>query len=300
MELRPFGRTDMRTSALGYGSSEIGYAATDQQIVNRILNEALDHGLNVIDTAECYVEAEALIGNAIGHRRQEFFLFTKCGHSFGQETGLPDWHPDLITASIENSLRRLKTDRLDLIQLHSCERNILESGGVVERLQRAKSEGKVRYIGYSGDGPDAHYAIQMDVFDSLQTSINIADQQAISLLLPVCIEKQLGVIAKRPLANVAWENGHLPPNRNYGRPYWERLKKLDYPFLAKPLSEAVDISLRFTLSQIGVCTAIVGNSTPDRWTENASSVAHGKLSVEDLRAIRERWQEVGSSWPGLT
>src|SRR5688572_26229809 len=94
MEQRRLGRTDMAVSALGFGGSEIGYESASQTAVTRLLNAALDAGLNVIDTAECYVDSEALIGTAVGERRRDFFLFTKCGHARGFGAG--DWRPSSL------------------------------------------------------------------------------------------------------------------------------------------------------------------------------------------------------------
>ncbi len=296
-----FGKTDMQTSLLGFGTSEIGFSQTDQAIVDRLLNEALDKGLNVIDTAECYMEAESAVGNAVSHRRGDYHLFTKCGHSYGVESGLPDWHPDLITGSIDHSLQRLKTDHVDLMQLHTCSKEVLAQGDVVDRLVRAREQGKTRYIGYSGDSADASFALSMGVFDSLQTSINIADQECIDLLLPECVKQGIGLIAKRPVANVAWINGSEPPLHRYANGYWERLNLLRFSFLDLPFSESIEMALRFTISQPGVCTAIVGTTNPDRWAANAGAVEKGPLGAEDLGEIRARWLDVAQAdWVGLT
>src|SRR5262249_35687195 len=83
MERRRLGQTDMVVSVLGFGGSEIGYDGVAPRTVARLLNSGLDAGLNVVDTAECYVDSESLIGQAVGARRREFYLFTKCGHPRG-------------------------------------------------------------------------------------------------------------------------------------------------------------------------------------------------------------------------
>ena len=108
----------MEVSVLGFGGSEIGYQQVAPERVERLLGSALDAGLNVIDTAECYLESEELIGRAVSHRRGDYYLFTKCGHAAGFD--LPDWDAHLLAESIDRSLQRLKTDYLALIQLHSC------------------------------------------------------------------------------------------------------------------------------------------------------------------------------------
>src|SRR2546425_4828162 len=150
MEKRRLGKTDMDVTVIGFGGSEIGYEETSQETVADLLNSALDAGLNVIDTAECYRGSEEMIGQAISHRRAEFFLFTKCGHPHGMESGA-NWSKDSILKSIERSLGRLKTYGVDLVQLHSCSELTLRKGEVIEALQTARERGYTRYIGYSGD-----------------------------------------------------------------------------------------------------------------------------------------------------
>src|SRR5205085_6967497 len=118
MEKRQLGKTDMKVSVLGFGGAEIGFEQAAPETVAQLLASALDAGLNVIDTAECYVNSEEMIGQAVAGRRKDYYLFTKCGHPEGM--GSEDWRPESLLRSIERSLKRLRTDRLDLIQLHSC------------------------------------------------------------------------------------------------------------------------------------------------------------------------------------
>ena len=289
MEKRRLGKTDMDVSVLGFGGSEIGYEHASPETVAELLNSALDAGLNVIDTAECYYNSEELIGQTVSDRRKEFYLFTKCGHPHGMESGA-NWSKDSILKNIERSLERLKTDRLDLVQLHSCSESTLRKGEVIDALQTARERGHTRYIGYSGDSRAAHFAVECGTFDTLQTSISIADQEAIDLTLPLAREKQMGVIAKRPIANAAWKTGHRPID-SYHHEYWERLRKLNYDFLDHDLGKSISIALRFTLSVPGVHIAIVGTKKPERWEQNAKFLEEGPLDEPTFRNIRERWEE---------
>jgi aryl-alcohol dehydrogenase-like predicted oxidoreductase len=299
MERRKLGKTDMDVSVLGFGGSEIGYERASSATVKKLLNQALDAGLNVIDTAECYVTSEELIGAAVGARRGDFYLFTKCGHERGWDQ--PDWRPESLMRSIERSLKRLKTDYVDLVQLHSCSETELREGGVIDALKRARERGYTRYIGYSGDSAAALYAVECDDFDTLQTSVNIADQEALDLFLSLAHKNGIGVIAKRPLANIAWHNGARPPDDFYGRAYWERLQELKYPFLEGDLKVTVAAALRFTLNVPGVHTAIVGTAKPGRFSENAAATAAGPLPKDAFDKIRARWREVAqASWTGQT
>jgi len=286
----------MVASILGFGGSEIGYQQVGARTVARLLGTALDAGLNVIDTAECYEDSEALIGRALGARRRACYLFTKCGHSRGGGRG--EWRPAALLASIERSLRRLETDYLDLIQLHSCSLAELRWGDAIAALEQARTRGWARYIGYSGDGEAARYAVECGRFDTLQTSVSLADQEAIELTLPRARARRMGVIAKRPLANVAWRHARKPAEPYY-QDYWTRLRALDYPFLRGAPDAAVATALRFTLSVPGVHTAIVGTTKPERWQQNAALLGAGALPARELERIRARWREVAEpSWAG--
>ena len=293
---RKFGKTDMQVSVLGFGGAEIGFHQVPPEQVARLLDQALDDGLNVIDTAECYLQSEELIGQAVSHRRQDFYLFTKCGHPEGMEN--EDWSFASLLKSIERSLKRLRTDHLDLIQLHSCSLEELKKGEVLRALEEARRKGYARYLGYSGDSQAARFAVESGRFDTLQTSVSIADQESLELTLPLARERGLGVISKRPIANAAWRTGKKPENA-YHHAYWERLRKLDYPFLRDGLQQSVATALRFTYSIAGIHTMIVGSTQPGRWKENAALLALGPLPDSEFQAIRRRWKEVAdASWAG--
>ncbi len=294
MEKRPFGKTGLSVSALGFGAAELGYAGAEGSLFKEVLFGALDAGLNTIDTAECYGTSEERLGEVLGKRRKDLLLFTKCGHANGYAD--PDWNDvGRLEKSLERSLKRLRTDAVDLFQLHSCSKEALERGEVVEFMKRAKKAGKTRFIGYSGDDEAALFAVKSGVFDALQTSVNLADQDVLGEILPEAKKRGMGVIAKRPIGNAAWRHSDRPSE--YHAPYWERFKKLKYDFLEKP--EAAETALRFTLSSPGVCTAIVGTTKPGRWQENAKSVAKGPLDKKAYDAIRRRWEETAeANWIG--
>ena len=304
MEKRRLGQTDMEVSVLGFGGAEVGYENVAIKTVETLLAGALDAGLNVIDTAECYDSSEELIGQAVGHRRKDFYLFTKCGHPNGVENAA-NWSPKSILESIGRSLQRLRTDHLDIVQLHSCSESVLRNGDAIAALQTARDRGYTRYIGYSGDSAAARYAIECGAFDTLQTSVNIADQEAIELTLPLAREQKLGVIAKRPIANAAWKTGHKPIP-SYQHEYWQRLATLKYDFIENiqgpaNLPASISIALRFTLSVPGLHTAIIGTTKPKRWEENARLLKEGPLSKSQFQAIRDRWEEVAAPvWVGQT
>jgi aryl-alcohol dehydrogenase-like predicted oxidoreductase len=318
MGMRPFGSTGVQVSALGFGAAEIGSENVVDQTVDTILGMALDMGVTVIDTAAMYLDSEEKIGRSLRGRRNQFLLFTKCGRCLpprhnllglgvrahrklrrsirgvDEETSL-DWYPRVLEWNIEQSLRKLKTEWIDLIQLHSCSEEILRRGEVVEVLRRARKAGKVRYIGYSGDGPAALYAIRCGQFDALQISINIADQEALDLAVPLARQNGMGVIAKRPIANALWR-GHRPENRDL-HCYWDRLQELRYDFLQD--RRAFEIAVRFTLSVSGAHTMIVGTTNPAHFRQNVEFIAAGALDEDQFDAIRTRWKQVARpDWVG--
>ena len=140
MEMRELGRTGMKVSALGLGLAEIprhDYATSDVEAAGRVLNNALDNGINFLDTAACYGETEEMMGRTVSGRRSEYYLATKAGHVTGDATGEP-WTAAVIEESIDRSLSRLRTDYVDLVQIHTCPMEELEKGEVIEAWSRAR------------------------------------------------------------------------------------------------------------------------------------------------------------------
>ncbi len=284
---------------MGFGGAEIGFNPEQtQSAVDLLLNSAIDAGLNVIDTAAAYGDSEKMIGKAISHRRKELVLMTKCG-ALDFFTRF-DWSKRGVQETITQSLRNLRTDYLDVVFLHSCSVEILRQADCIEGLIRAVEKGYTRYTGYSGDNEAAKYAIELDFFDCLQTSVSIADQIGIETVIPLASSRNIGVVVKRPIANVAWRHKEKPED-SYHHEYWERLQKLRYDFLNKSLEESVAIALRFTMTVPGVSTVIVGTTKSHHLLENIKYIREGELSQEEYQAIRERWQEVADeTWIQMT
>jgi aryl-alcohol dehydrogenase-like predicted oxidoreductase len=291
MEHRTLGKTGLQVSRLGFGGARIGFEEVSAEQVGELLNALLDRGITFIDTAACYNNSEELIGQAIGHRRGEYVLATKCGHLTGGATGV-EWSRQVIEESIDRSLRRLRTDHLDLVQLHSCSAQVLVEGEAVQAVQRAKESGKTRYIGYSGDGEDALEAMRLGVFDTLQTSFNVVDQQALEEVLPRAQEAGLGLIAKRPIANGAL--GKKAPPYEYAKTYWQRSQALRLP--AQASFDPLELSLRFTLSHESIDTAIVGTTNPLHLARNVAWAGAGPLPAPVLEDLHAQFRSLGQEW----
>jgi aryl-alcohol dehydrogenase-like predicted oxidoreductase len=313
MEQRTFGRTGLKVSVLGFGAAPIGFLATDRQRTADILNFLLDHGVNLIDTAASYKNSEEVIGDAIGKRRDQFVLVSKCGQKVDGVDG-DDWSPDLIARTVDRSLRRLKTDHLDVMLLHSCSLEVLERGDAVAALANARDAGKIRFAGYSGDNDAVAYAATLGDIAVIETSISIADQANITRVLPIARQHNVGVIAKRPIANAAWKAPESQPGmyKDYASAYTDRLKKMnitpaDVGFTGNgassdPETAWPELALRFTLSFPEVHTAIIGTTTPANAQRNIDYANNGRLPadvVEKIRAAFHHADPVGA-WPGLT
>lgn len=306
MQKNPFGSTGFSITPLGFGGAPVGYLKTEQDRVTRILNLMLDAGVNLIDTAASYPGSEKAIATAVGHRRKEFVLVSKCGGKLPDVSGTP-WSAQLITATIERALRNLQTDHLDVMLLHSCDEQVLRQGDAIAALVAARDAGKIRFAGYSGDNAAAAYAAGLADIAVIETSINIVDQANIDLVLPIAAQNQKGVLAKRPIANAAWKD--LEDQRglykSYVKTYHDRLTKMPLKPAKLGFSGPTgwsELALRFTLSQPGVDCAIIGTTNPDNAYTNIAAAEKGPLPPEVVDQIRAAFRKADPSgaWAGQT
>jgi aryl-alcohol dehydrogenase-like predicted oxidoreductase len=200
----------------------------------------------------------------------------------------------MITAGVEAALDRLRTDRIDVVHLHSCPLAVLERGEVVTALQAAVAAGKVRVAAYSGDNAPLEWTIASGAFGSVETSVNLVDQWAIDRSLPAAAERGLGVIAKRPAANAPWRFAERPAAEDVGL-YWERWRALG---LDPGPYDWTELALRFTAYQEGVHCAIVGTSRLEHLRRNVEEVEKGPLPAETVAAIRAAFRAHGAGWEG--
>jgi aryl-alcohol dehydrogenase-like predicted oxidoreductase len=308
MELREFGKTGLKLSALGFGGAPVGYLETDRRQVTKILNTLLDRGVNLIDTAASYRGSEEAIGEAIGHRREDYVLVSKCGQAFDDIEGAA-WSALAIEQTLDRALRRLKTDHIDVMLLHSCNLEILSKGEALGALVKAREAGKIRFIGYSGDNEAAIHAAGLDDVAVIETSISICDQANIDTVLPLARCNNVGILAKRPIANAAWKDASEQRGIyvNYAKTYSERLAKMaiapaDLGFPGEVGAAWSEIALRFTVSQPGVTTAIVGTTNTTNLERNVEALSKGVLPETVVAALRQAfWQAeaaAGKPWPG--
>ncbi|MEW5847563.1 MAG: aldo/keto reductase [Myxococcota bacterium] len=289
MEKRPLGATGMQVSVLGLGAGHVGGAELSEDHVGWLLNAALDLGVNLVDTARGYGLSEERIGRHLAWRRRDFVLVSKCG--YGVE-GVADWTPECIRVGVDQALRRMRTDHIDVMMLHSCPRATLEQPGLLDALDDAVRAGKVRHAGYSGENEDLAYAILTGCFTVFETSVNVFDQRGLWELVPRM--GAAGVIAKRPAGNAPWRFVERP-HGHYGEVYWERMVQLG--LRPGPLSWT-EYALRFAAHAPGVHCAIVGTSSVEHLRENVRAVEAGPLSSEVFAEARAAFERVGRDWRG--
>src|ERR1700720_18022 len=185
---RELGRTGLQVTMLGYGAMELRGAPRARDITDgkaeTILNAALDGGINYIDTSVDYGLSEERIGRYISHRRDSYYLASKCGCLVGAPPaprGRPGAHVftrDNVVAGVEQSLTRMKTDYLDVVQFHaSPSRQTLEEHGALDALLELREAGKVRFVGMSGTLPHLTDHIAMGVFDVFQIPYSAVERE---------------------------------------------------------------------------------------------------------------------------
>ena len=280
-KLAKLGSTDLEVSRHGFGAARIGAGVPLNQIES-LLDSLLDLGITFIDTADCYTRSEELIGRYLGNRSGEFVIATKCGCiTDGDEEEA--YSRAVIERSIDRSLKRMGLECLDLVFLHTCSAEILRAGEAADALLRARDAGKVRYIGYSGDDEDAMQAISLGIFDALQVTFNILNQNALDEVLPAAEEAGMGGVAKRPIANARLLPKDSP--HYHAGPYWDPVRSLltDEGAWDDPL----ECSLRFTLSHPVITSAIIGTTDPVHARENAKRAQAEPLSPLLLDALHK-------------
>ena len=305
---RILGRTGLNVTTLGFGALElrsmvagVGRPLLADQPAN-ILNAVLDAGINYIDTAVDYGEAEEHIGNNISHRRSEFYLASKCGcpldnavFSPAERTRfgvpLPRFHNytrDSIVNACHQSLGRMKTDYLDIVQFHfSPAREVLEQEGAIETLQDLKRQGKIRFIGCSSILPNIFDHIAMDVFDVLQVPYSILQPEHAEAIASAD-SAGLGIVIRGGVARGQ-------PGAGQGADeVWARWEKAELDDLLEGMT-ATEFLLRATISNPDAHTTIVGTLDPSHLRDNVAAALKGPLADDVLEEAKLRLRSVESA-----
>jgi aryl-alcohol dehydrogenase-like predicted oxidoreductase len=286
---RPYGKSGLMVSALGLGAAQIGDYRIEETEVAALLNHAVDAGINLIDTARSYGCSEERIGRHLASRRDDIVISTKLGYGID---GCLDWTGPCITAGIEQALRILRTDRIDIAHLHSCPRATLEHCDVIAALEKARQDGKVLAIAYSGDNDDLAFAVGTGRFDGFMASLNICDQRVIDEILPDITAK--GFIAKRPSANHPWRFDERPVG-DYCEEYWLRWRAMG---LVNRGLEWGEIAIRFAFSLPQVASAIIGTGSMAHLKQNIAWLEAGGLDADWFGELRAAFRQHDRGWTG--
>jgi aryl-alcohol dehydrogenase-like predicted oxidoreductase len=288
---RQLGRTGVGVTILGYGAMElggqpIGPALTDRA-AGRLLNTVLDTGINLIDTSIEYGRSEELIGRHVSRRRDEYFVATKCGCPLqvppsARPPYAHDYSSANVRANVEQSLRRLRTDRLDLLQVHMSPSTAqLAADDTVATLNAMRDEGKLQFIGMSGVLPHLPDHIAMSVFDVFQipySAIQREHEQLISEAAAAGAGTLIrgGVARGAPAEDKNWRIGPFGLAEGEGQRRWE---DSDLASVLGGMSP-MEFMLRFTLSHPDLSTTIVGTANIDHLHANVAEAEKGPLPVE--------------------
>ena len=278
------GRTGLIVSRLGLGAGPIGALAVSDGDAEAVLRAAIDCGMRVFDTAPSYGASEERIGRLFArspHLREEVVLVTKGGYGV---PGIADWTPEALTRGAALALGRLHTDRLDVFLLHSCP----PRDDLLDTLARLKEAGLVRAVGYSGDGDGLAWAARTEAFDVLECSVNLVDQRALERDVPLAVASGKGILAKRSLANAAWDRDD--------HPYSARLRTA-YP--RPPEVPWAELAIRFAAYADGVSCALVGTKNVERVRDAARLSEKGPLDRPREQEVRRAFAEHGASWDGV-
>ncbi len=192
---------------------------------------------------------------------------------------------------------------MDILQLHSCDLDVLQRGEVIEVLLKAKKEGKTRFVGYSGDNEAAAWAIESGLFDTLQTSYNVVDQKARKTTLPAAVKAGMGIIVKRPIANSIF--GNPAANESSTKRFSIISERSAAMSAAGPIPEAPEdrvlLCLGFTMARKEIDVAIIVTTNPEHLKSNIQ-LFEDQMPISDV-AVEElyrRFDQLGDDWEGLT
>lgn len=298
-----FGKTGVEVTRLGFGAMELAQMAgeADEASVDRLLNAVLDSGINFIDTAPDYGASEELIGKILARRRDEYFLASKCGCLVNRVPGLKngklehDFGRPNVRAGVEQSLRRLRTDHLDLVQVHSSPAaSVIKAEGTVEEMVRLRDEGKVRFLGMSSTHPELDAHIDMGVFDAFQIPYSALQPEHEEAICRVA-RTGAGTIIRGSVAR-----GATAPDLDEGakHDYWREFiaarqdlwsrSDLDTLVAEEGGVSRMEFMLRFALAHPDLHTTIVGTANVEHLRSNVVAASKGPLPDEVVREVKRR------------
>lgn len=291
------GRTGLKVTRLGYGAMEIrgsriwgGRPVTEEQ-AKTILNAVLDAGINFIDTANDYGRSEEFIGKYISHRRSEFYLATKCGCTVVRRDENTDdtphaWTRENLFRGLNESLQRMKTDYVDIMQLHNPPVEETEKNGLVDVLKEMRQQGKVCFISISTTLPHLPTYMAWGVFDTFQIPYSALEREHENWITKSA-EAGIGIIIRGGVARGEPGAGLGSTER------WVRFEQADLDELLEPGETRTAFLLRYTLSHPHADTIIAGTLHPEHLHENVQTIQKGPLTAQVYAEAKRRLDQVG-------
>jgi aryl-alcohol dehydrogenase-like predicted oxidoreductase len=303
MQFRRFGNTPLTVSEVGFGCARIGgvFSDTSRKDVLRLLRLAADCGVTFFDTADMYTqgESERLVGEAFRHDRQRIVIASKFGYVLPTQKALgsrikpllkpivarlgltgrhvpsalrgsvsrQDFSPSYIASAIEASLRRLRTDYIDVYQLHSPPPDVLRAGAFVETLERSREQGKIRYWGVACEHPeDVADCLAHAQIASVQVGFSALEQAALDSAIPQAARRGIGIISRQVYASGlltrpidAFEPCQIDDDTAVADRKREQIAALS-AIAANTRRSRAELALKFALSQADVSVVLLGIS----------------------------------------
>jgi len=299
MQTRTLGRTQLEVTRLSYGAMELrgrriwnGRPVSNRQ-AEIILNRAIDSGINLIDTSYDYGMSEEAIGMYLANRRHEFQIATKCGCTVVYRGAYDDtphiWTRSNLMHNLETSLKRLKTDHVDIWQLHNPSVDDVQQNELLDAMEIARSQGKVRWLGISSSLPEIETFLQWNVFDVFQIPYSAFQIEHHDIISKVA-QSGAGTIIRGALAQ-----GQPGISYRGQRQRWLPWFKANLDELRSPHETPTQFLLRFALAHPDVHTALVGTLNPDHLTEDLQAAEEGPLYQHVYREVKRRLDEVAVS-----
>lgn len=307
MQYRDFGNTGIKVSEVGFGTWAIGsnehgnsYGFVDEKVALEALQKAFDLGCNFFDTADVYGwgHSEELLGRAFKGKRDRVAIASKVGSDFYQGVGFQTFNEDYIRFALEKSLKRLKTDYIDVYQLHNPPLKLINKAATYEVLRQLKKEGKIRAWGLSVfDQIEGFAALAVAKPDSLQVPFNIFNEKPGEELFPKAVDCGCAVIAREPLANgfltgkytmeSQFELGDMRRNWPSTHVRARVIAANQLQFLVRADQTLAQAALRYVLSHNSVSVVVTGIKNAQQAEENLKSSREKPLTSSELMTIKE-------------
>ncbi len=295
---RTLGRTGLQVTQLGYGAMEVrgnriwGGRPCSPEQADGILNAVVDAGINFIDTANDYGTSELFIGRYLANRRDEYYLATKCGCHVvfaGDHDETPHvFTRENILRNIANSLQKMETDYVDILQMHNPDVKTVEDQKLVDVLLELKEAGVVKHIGCSSTSPHLKTYIDWDVFDVFQIPYSALERHHENLIT-LAGENGAGIIIRGGVARGEPGSGLGHQDR------WKVYEDARLDDLCEAGESRTAFLLRFTLSHPYCHTTIVGTMNPDHLLKNVAIAQKGPLPADVYKEAKKRLDSVGQS-----